>query len=104
MRRETYVFFLRRTSEPDVPYYTLEVEPGGTIRQTRTMYDEETGIEEVRAFLRQWQKEIKKRLTRQEKELAQISAVKREENIRELQEKNNTRVLKALMEDFMEAV
>lgn len=104
MRRETYVFFLRRTSELDVPYYTLEVEPGGTIRQTRTMYDEETGIEEVRQFLRQWQKEIKKRLTKQEKELAKISAVKREENIRELQEKNNTRVLNALMEDFMEAV
>lgn len=104
MRRETYVFFLRRTSEPDVPYYTLEVEPGGTIRQTRTMYDEETGVETVRAFLRQWQKEVKKRLTAQEKELAKISAVKREENIQELKEKNNTRVLKALMEDFMEAV
>lgn len=104
MRRETYVFFLRRTPEPDVPYYTLEVEPGGTIRQTRTMYDEETGIEDVRAFLRQWQREVKKRLTEQERELAKISAVKREENIKELQEKNNTRVLKALLEDFMEAV
>lgn len=48
--RETYVFFLRKTSAPDVPYYTLEVEPGGTIRQHRTYLDEETGIENVRGF------------------------------------------------------
>ena len=32
-RRESYILFLRRTNEPDVSYYTLEVEPGGTIRQ-----------------------------------------------------------------------
>ena len=30
--------------------------------------------------------------------------MKREENIRELQEKNNTRVLQGLEEDFMEVV
>ena len=102
--RETYVFFLRKTSAPDVPYYTLEVEPGGTIRQHRTYLDEETGIENVRGFLREWQKVIKKRLTASERELAKISAVKREENLQELREKNNTRVLQGLMEDFMEAV
>ena len=102
--RETYVFFLRKTSAPDAPYYTLEVEPGGTIRQHRTYLDEETGIEHVRGFLREWQKVIKKRLTASERELAKISAAKREENLQELREKNNTRVLQGLMEDFMEAV
>ena len=51
-----------------------------------------------------WQKVIKKRLTASERELAKISAVKREENLQELREKNNTRVLQGLMEDFMEAV
>lgn len=102
--RETYVFFLRKVSAPDAPYYTLEVEPGGTIRQHRTYLDEETGIENVRGFLREWQKVIKKRLTASERELAKISAVKREENLQELREKNNTRVLQGLMEDFMEAV
>ncbi len=102
--RETYVFFLRKVSAPDAPYYTLEVEPGGTIRQHRTYMDEETGIENVRGFLREWQKVIKKRLTASERELAKISAVKREENLQELREKNNTRVLQGLMEDFMEAV
>ena len=104
MNRETYIFFLRRTDAPDVPYYTLEVEPGGTIRQHRTMFDEETGIEEIRKFLRMWQQAVKKRLTHREKEAAKISAVKRQENLEELKQKNNTRVLKALMEDFMEAV
>lgn len=32
------------------------------------------------------------------------SAEKREKNLEELRQKGNTRVLKALMEDFMEAV
>lgn len=104
MNRETYVFFLRKISAPDVPYYTLEVEPGGTIRQNRTYLDEETGIEQVRGFLKQWQQEVKKRMTAAEKELAKESAVKREKNLEELRRSNNTRVLQGLMEDFMEAV
>ena len=31
-RKESYVFFLRRTNNIEQSYYTLEVEPGGTIR------------------------------------------------------------------------
>ena len=103
-QRETYICFLRRAEEPEKPYYTIEVEPGGTIRQHRGEYDEEPGIEEIKPFLREWQKVIKKRLTEQDHHYARISAVKREENIRELEAKNNTRVLKGLMEDFMEAI
>lgn len=38
------------------------------------------------------------------KELEAISKEKREQNIRELEEKNNTRVLKGLAEDFMESL
>lgn len=102
-QRETYICFLRRTAEPDTPFYTIEVEPGGTIRQHRGMYDEEPDIEKVKPFLREWQKEIRKRMSRKDHELAKASEVKREENIRELKEKNNTRVLQGLMEDFMEA-
>lgn len=30
--QETYICFLRRQEEPELPYYTIEVEPGGTIR------------------------------------------------------------------------
>ena len=37
-------------------------------------------------------------------EHARLSAVKREQNMEELRQKNNTRVLEALMEDLMEVV
>ena len=104
LQRETYICFLRKVQEPEVPYYTIEVEPGGTIRQHRGYMDEEPEIERIRPFLREWQREIKKRITAEDRRLAKQSAVKREENLKELREKNNTRVLQGLMEDFMEAV
>lgn len=102
--RETFIGFLRREQEPGVPFYTIEFEPGGTIRQNRSYYDEEPGIEEIRGFLKLWQKEIKKRLTKEDKEHAAQSAILREQNIKELQENKNIFVLKKLEEDFMEAI
>ena len=104
MQRETYICFLRKVAEPKIPYYTIEVEPGGTIRQHRSYYDEEPGVREIRGFLREWQREIKKRLKAEDHKLAKISAQKRRKNIEELQAKNNIRVLKGLEEDFMEAI
>ena len=103
-QHETYICFLRRVEEPDKPYYTIEVEPGGTIRQHRGYLDEEPEIEEIRPFLREWQQVLKRRMSEEDRKRARISAVKREENIEELKAKNNTRVLQGLMEDFMEAV
>lgn len=88
---------------PGIPFYTIEVEPGGTIRQHRSYYDEEPGIEEIRVFLKSWQKAIRKRLTEEDKKLAKISKIKREANIAELEEKKNIRVLQGLAEDFLEA-
>lgn len=102
--QETYICFLRRQEEPELPYYTIEVEPGGTIRQHRGMYDEEPNIEEIRGFLREWQKVLKKRLHSRDWQLAAESKVKREQNLEELRKANNERVLKGLAEDFMEAV
>lgn len=101
MQRETYICFLRRASDPKTPYYTIEVEPGGTIRQHRGLYDEEPNIEQVKPFLRKWQKEIHKRMTREDREHAAASALKRQQNIEELKKNRNTRVLQGLMEDFM---
>lgn len=103
MQRETYICFLRKKDDPDTPYYTIEVEPDGTIRQHRGYLDEEPGIEQIKPFLRKWQKEIRKRMTEEDKAHAAASAVKRQQNIEELREKNNTRVLRGLMEDFMPA-
>lgn len=101
---ETYICFCRKAEAPEVPYYTIEVEPGGTIRQHRGYLDEEPEIERVKPFLREWQKELRRRMTEKDHDLARESRRLREANIMELKEKNNTRVLQGLMEDFMEAV
>ncbi len=101
--RETYICFLRKAKEPKVPFYTIEIEPSGTIRQNRSFYDEEPDIEMIRPFLKEWQKNVRKRLNEKDKEYAKISAIKREENIEELKRKQNIRVLNGLMEDFLEA-
>lgn len=100
---ETYVCFLRKVSEPKVPYYTIEVEPGGTVRQHRGYLDEEPEIEKVKPFIREWQSVLKKRLTEEDRQRAKNSAVLRQKNIDELKAKNNKRVLDGLMEDLMEA-
>ncbi|MBR1865584.1 MAG: PcfJ domain-containing protein, partial [Lachnospiraceae bacterium] len=100
---ETYICFLRKVSEPDIPYYTIEVEPGGTVRQHRGYLDEEPEIELVKPFIREWQRELKRRLTEEDRQRAKNSAVLRQKNIDELKAKNNKRVLDGLMEDLMEA-
>lgn len=104
MSRETYICFLRRREEPEIPFYTIEIEPNGTIRQHRSYLDEEPGIDEIRGFLREWQQVIKKRIKKEDLELQKISAEKRKQNLQDLREKNNTRVIQGLMEDFMEAI
>ena len=102
IQRETYICFLRRDSEPKVPYYTIEVEPGGTIRQHRGEWDEEPGIEQIKPFLKEWQKVIRSRMRGKDFEHAEKSAALRQKNMDELREKGNTRVLEGLIEDLME--
>lgn len=73
-RRESYIMFLRKTAAPEQSYYTLEVEPDGTVRQKRSRNDEQyPDIEDATKFLKQWQKEITKRLTEKERTLAKRS-------------------------------
>ena len=63
-RRETFVLFLRKTADIKKSWYTLEVEPGGTIRQKRTLHDEQNAdLKEAEPFLREWQEVIAKRMT-----------------------------------------
>lgn len=112
-RRESYVLFLRRSANPGKAYYTLEIEPDGTVRQKRTMYDrQEADIEDATKFLKKWQKEVSKRITSEEKELAAISHSLREQEFAEMREKQlviNTGQLAGrllvdvLTEDLMEA-
>jgi hypothetical protein len=79
-RRESFVLFLRRTSDIGKAYYTLEVEPNGTIRQKRTMYDRQNpDIEDAKAFLREWQQIVSRRLTQDDRILAQESRILRQQ-------------------------
>jgi hypothetical protein len=84
-RRETYVMFLRRTSDVSKAYYTLEVEPNGTIRQKRTMYDrQEPDIEDATVFLKKWQTTVSQRLTNEDRSLAEKSRVLRSQSYTQL--------------------
>ncbi len=100
-QEETYICFLRKKEHPDDPFYTIEVEPGGTIRQHRGEYDEEPEIDKIKPVLKEWQKEIRRRMKEEDHKLASISKKKRAENLEDLRAKNNTRVLNGLMEDLM---
>lgn len=79
-RRESFIMFLRRAEEPEDPYYTLEIEPDGTVRQKRTLFDRQhEDIEQATEFLQKWQKVIAARLTGQDLKLAAQSRVLRNE-------------------------
>ncbi|MBP1736761.1 MAG: hypothetical protein H6Q60_642 [Oscillospiraceae bacterium] len=90
-RRESFVLFLRRAGEPKTAYYTLEIEPDGTVRQKRTEFDrQEPDIEEATKFLAEWQKVIAARLTADDRKLAKSSRVMRAEEFAQLK---NDRVI-----------
>lgn len=88
--REAYILFLRHREAPDAPWYTLEIEPGGNIRQKRTTGDNQNkDLDVAMKFLRKWQKVIQKRLSDEDKELAAVSEKKRRENYKNLRENGN---------------
>lgn len=109
---ESYVLFLRKTDKPDVAYYTLEVEPGGTIRQKRTMGDvQNDDIEDASVFLRKWQNEIAARMSGKDRKLAKKSKVLRLEEFAQMDRDNvlirtghlqGHRLVDVLMADLME--
>lgn len=89
-RDESYLFFLRKTDSVDVPWYTLEVEPSGNIRQKRTTGDNQNkDFEDAVKFLKKWQKEFKKRMTKEEKELGVRADQARQEEYAKLRKDGN---------------
>ena len=91
-RKESCIVFLRKTDDIEKPYYTLEVEPDGTARQKRTTGDrQDKDFQEAVSFIRKWQREVRKRIDKADKELAAQSAKLREAEFRELR-KNQTKV------------
>ena len=87
-KRETYILFLRRKKAPDVPYYTLEVEPGGSIRQKRTEFNRQhSDLKQAESFLDRWQEQLQKKLTVEDLALAVESKKARKRELEELRTK-----------------
>lgn len=99
---ETYILFLRR--DPKMAWYTLEVEPGGTVRQKRSEYNRQPDLDTVNECLKEWQMEIKKRLKERDKHLAAQSAQQRAEELEQLKNgtERNRQLFDLLMNDLME--
>jgi hypothetical protein len=97
-----------------MPWYTLEVEPSGNIRQKRTTGDNQNpDFEQAVPFLKTWQQHFKKQLTKREKELGKKSDELRRENYKKLREDGKVvwhgklagQLLADVLEkDFMEAM
>ncbi len=87
---ESYIMFLRKSAERDRPWYTMEVEPGGCVRQLRTIGDAEGEDRvEAKAFLTNWRKEIARRVGPAEKAAAEVSREKRLLEFEELRRGGN---------------
>lgn len=88
-RHEAYILFLRKASAPTTPYYTLEVEPDGTVRQVRTQFDrQESDINDAREFLTGWQKVVSMRLTSADRKEAAASRILREQEFEQMRQDN----------------
>ena len=66
-RCASYIMFLRRAGDPQHPYYTLEVEPDGKVIQKRSEYNRQPDLQEINAFLGEWQKVLKDRRSQESK-------------------------------------
>ena len=110
--QETYLLFLRRTEKPDTPWYTLEVEPGGNIRQKKSVLNEAySDLEDAMPFLKEWQQWVKKNLSKEDAALAEKSDKARKKNYGQLRREKKliwhgrlqgTMLVDALESDFME--
>ena len=85
--KESFIMFLRKNDDPEKPWYTLEVEPSGNIRQKRTVVDNQNDdLKAAVPFLHEWQQWLQKILSDEDKKLAKISEKKRKENYKKIRE------------------
>ena len=88
--RESYILFLRQKSDPNTPWYTLEVEPGGTIRQKRSYNNEQyADLEDAKPFLAEWQQVVQQRMNAAEIGFAEKSRAARMREFDDLKEKGS---------------
>lgn len=107
-KHESYLFFLRKSSAPDIPWYTLEVEPSGNIRQKRTTGDNQNrDFAGALPFLKEWQEVFRSRLTKEEKELGILADKARIREYKKLRKDGNRvwhgRLAGQLLADVLEA-
>lgn len=112
--KESYLLFLRRADAPDKPWYTIEIEPGGNIRQKKSVLNEAyKDLDDALPFLQKWQQWVKKNLSEEDKKLAEKSDAARKAGYAKLREDKKiiwhgrlqgTLLADALEEDFMEAI
>lgn len=88
--RETYIAFLRKQSEPEQPWYVIEFEPNGTLRQESTVGDNKNkDFDEAIPFIKKWQRELSKRITQKDRELAKKSVELRLKEFEQLRKDKN---------------
>lgn len=88
VKQESYLLFLRKKNAPQKPYYTLEVEPDGTVRQKRTYFNRQNpDIKQAEKFLLRWQKQLSRKLNKEDKILSLKSRDLRKKEIEDLREK-----------------
>lgn len=91
-QNETYICFLRKNENLEAPWYTMEVEPDGSIRQLRTFGDDDgEGVDRdvAKAFLKKWRAKVRGRLGKSEVLAASISREKRLAEFEELRKNGN---------------
>lgn len=88
----SYLVFLRHANDQGRPWYTLEIEPGGTVRQQRTTGNnqDKADAEKYMPFIRVWQKEVRQRITAADRDLAAKSKKVRMKEYKELRDKKET--------------
>ena len=90
-RRESYLVFLRKKASPDKPFYLIEVEPGGVIRQKRSFDDlQYADLDKAMPFLLEWQHFILDNLSEKDKVLSIKSRVQRERDMEDLRKNKIT--------------
>lgn len=59
---QTFILFLRKKEAPEVPFYTLEVAPDGSLRQWYGEYDRKPEIDLVAPFIEEYKKKVLKNM------------------------------------------
>lgn len=91
-RNETYIFFCNLKCAPDMPWYVIEAEPNGTIRQFRTYGDvrRKEDAEAAMPFLRDWQRHLQETLPDKYIKLGAASDELREAGFKDLRKTKKT--------------